>query len=207
MNCRPLLAALAVGVAAAVAGPAAMRADGPARRDLHTNNPAPPSASIYNLDSKWTTQDGASVSLASFAGKPIIAAMGYTTCRNICPAIVIDMMWIEKRLPPAAADRVRFAFFSFDSDADTPERLRLYAESHGLDLGRWTLLRADDDAVRELAAALGVGYRPDGQGGFDHAAVISLLDQKGEIVLQQQGAEASPDELLAKLSSLIAAQN
>ena len=30
---------------------------------------APSSGSIYNLDSKWTTQDGANVALASFAGK------------------------------------------------------------------------------------------------------------------------------------------
>ena len=130
-------------------------------------------------NSKWTTQDGANVALASFAGRPVVAAMGYTTCKDICPAIVADMMWIEKHLPSEAAGRVRFAFFSFDPEADTPERLKLYADGHGLDLGRWTLLRADDDAVRELAAALGVGYKPDGQGGFDHAAVISLLDRKG----------------------------
>ena len=130
--------------------------------------------------------------------------MGYTTCKDICPAIVADMMWIEKHLPPdRPTERVRFAFFSFDPEADTPERLKLYADGHGLDLGRWTLLRADDDATRELAAALGVGYKPDGQGGFDHAAVISLLDQNGEIVFQQRGTQASSDELLARLKTLL----
>ena len=90
----------------------------------------------------------------------------------------------------------------FDSAVDTPARLKAYADEHGLDLGRWTLSHGDDDAVRELAAALGVGYRPDGQGGFDHAAVISLLDDKGEIVFQQRGTQASSDELLAKVRSL-----
>jgi protein SCO1 len=207
MNCRSLFASLALGVAVVAAGPTAMRADERAQHDAQTNDPAPSSASVYNLDSKWTTQDGASVALASFAGKPVVAAMGYTTCRNICPAIVVDMMWIEKHLPPDTADRVRFAFFSFDSEADTPERLRLYAESHGLDLNRWTLLRADHDAVRELAAALGVGYRPDGQGGVDHAAVISLIDNKGEIVAQQRGTQASSDELLAALNTLLEKRN
>ena len=104
--------------------------------------------------------------------------MGYTTCKDICPAIVANMMWVEKHLPPGRPERVRFAFFSFDSEADTPERLRLYAESHGLDLAAGRCSAADDDAVRELAAALGVGYRPNDQDGFDHAAVISLLDEK-----------------------------
>ena len=165
-----------------------MRADERALRDVGTGDPALSSASAYNLDSKWTTQDGVSVALVSFAAKPVVAAMGYTTCRDICPATVADMMWIEKHLPADTADRVHFAFFSFDSEAGTPERLRLYAESHGLDLSRWTFLRADDDAARELAAALGVGYPPNGQGDFDHAAVISLLDEKGEIAFQQRGA-------------------
>ena len=160
-------------------------------------------SSLYNLDSKWTNQDGARVSLDAFEGRPVVVAMGYTTCKDICPAIVADMMWIDRHLPPQGARRVRFAFFSFDSEADTPERLRLYAESHGLDLGRWTLLRGDDDAVRDLAAALDVPFRPNDQAGFDHAAAISLLDDKGEIVFQQRGAQASSDELLAKLKELI----
>jgi protein SCO1 len=68
----------------------------------------------------------------------------------------------------------------------------------------WTLFHGDDDAVSELAAALGVGYRPDGQGGFDHAAVISIIDEKGEIVVQQRGTQASSGELLTALTSLLA---
>ena len=110
--------------------------------------------SLYSLGSLWTTQDGASVRLGSFAGGPVIAAMDSTICRDNGPAIVAEMTWVEKHLPPDEVNRVRFAFFSFDGEADTPERLRLYAESHDLDLNRWTLLRGDDDAARELAVAL-----------------------------------------------------
>jgi protein SCO1/2 len=163
-----------------------------------------PTASLYNLDETWTSEEGVRMPLRALAGKPVVAAMGYTTCKNICPAIVADMMWIEKHLTPAEAERVRFAFFSLDPVADTPERLKLYAEGHGLDAARWTLLTADDDAVRVLAQALNIGYRPDGQGGFDHSAVISLVDAKGEIVFQQRGPEASSEELLGKLRALLA---
>ena len=197
---------LVVAVLAVLAlRPAVSMAHDPASHDAAMEAQGQPSGrSIYNLDEAWTTQEGVTAPLASLAGKPVVAAMGYTTCKDMCPAIVADMMWIEKHLPAGAADRVRFAFFSLNSEADTPERLRLYADSHGLDTTRWTLLRAaDDDAVRQLAAALGVAYRPDGQGGFDHAAVISLIDEKGEIVFQQRGTQASSDELLAALNSLL----
>ena len=122
MRFRSLFAALAV--AALAAGPiGAVRANDPAPHDAQAAS-APSGASLYQLPSKWTTQDGVNVTLVSFAGAPVVAAMGYTTCKDICPAIVANMMWIEKHLPPDAAARVRFAFFSFDPEADTPERLK-----------------------------------------------------------------------------------
>ena len=204
MRLRLLFAAAAAALVAIGAGTAHahdmqhMTMDGPAE---------PTSASLYNLESTWTNQDGASVPLGALVGKPVVAAMGYTSCKDMCPAIVANMMWIEKHLPQDAAKRVTFAFFSIDSAVDTPATLKTYANEHGLDPGRWTLFHSDDDAVRELAAALGVGYRSDGQGGFDHAAVISLIDDKGEIVVQQRGTQASSDELLAALNNLLEKRN
>ena len=59
--------------------------------------------------------------------------------------------------------------------------------------------------ARELAA--GSGYRTDGQGGFDHDAVISLLNDNGEIVFQQCEAKAESDALLAKLKGLLEAMS
>lgn len=183
--------------------PALSRAHDHAHHDAQLDEAKPlPGRSLYNLGSRWTNQDGASVALASLRGEPVVVAMGYTTCKDICPAIVANMTWIEKHLP-AAGERVRFAFFSFDPIADTPERLKLYAEAHGLDPGRWTLLTGDADTVRDLAETLNVSYRPDGQGGFDHAAVISLLDAEGNVAFQQRGAQASSQELLTKLGGLV----
>ena len=197
MTIRSMFAVAALALIAASA-PAGAQEDAAA---------ALPGTSLYNLDSHWVTQEGARIALSSLSGKLVVAAMGYAQCKDICPAVVADMMWIDKHLPPGAASRVEFVFFTFDSVADTPERLRLYADGHGLDLSHWLLLGADDDTVRELAAALGVGYRPDGQGGFNHTAVISLLDARGNVVFQQRGTEARSEELLAKVSGIIGAQH
>jgi protein SCO1/2 len=163
-----------------------------------------PGKSIYNLEDPWTNQDGVSAPLSSLRGKPVIAAMGYTVCKDVCPAIVADMLWIEKHLKPESIKRVRFVFFSFDSKVDTPDRLSLYAQGHGLDSERWTLFNGDENAVRQLAAALNVRYRADGQGGFDHSAVISLLDTDGNIALQQIGAQANSKEFLEALEGMLA---
>ncbi|MDE3177934.1 MAG: SCO family protein [Pseudomonadota bacterium] len=158
----------------------------------------PPDDSLYNLSQSWTRQDNVAVPLDSLRGRVVVAAMGYATCKQMCPALIADMMWLDKHLPADVAGRVSFAFFSFDSVADTPERLSLYAEGHGLDLAHWSLYAGDPDTVRELAAALGVGFRPDEAGGFDHTAVISVIAPDGRILYQQKGAEAHPDALLTK---------
>lgn len=177
----------------------------PAARAQHDGAAPLPGTSLYNLDESWVNQDGKRAPLSSLRGKLVVAAMGYTTCKDMCPAIVADMMWIDKHLPPDAVKNVRFVFFTFDSVADSPERLRLYAEGHGLDMSRWNLFGSNEDTVRELAAALGVAWRPDGAGGFDHTAVITLLDTDGVIVFQQRGTQATSAELLAKLKALVAA--
>jgi protein SCO1/2 len=158
--------------------------------------------SIYNLTSSWTDQDGKRVMLDSLRGQPVVAAMAYTSCPDICPMIVADMIAIEDRAKEVSLKGIRFAFFSLDPAIDTPERLTAYAKDHGLDPAHWTLYRGDDKAVRELAAALGVRYRRDASGGFDHSAIITILDADGTIVAQQPDAQANTEEMVKKLTAL-----
>ena len=158
--------------------------------------------SIYNLTSRWTTQDGKSVMLDSLRGEPVVVAMAYTSCKDICPMIVADMVAIEDRAKQASITGIRFAFFSLDSAIDTPERLTAYAKDHGLDPAHWTLYHGDDKAVRELAAALGVRYRRDASGGFDHSAIITILDADGTIVAQQPDAQVNTEEMVKKITAL-----
>ena len=112
--------------------------------------------------------------------------------------IVADMVAIEDRAKEASLKGICFAFFSLDSNIDTPERLTAYAKDHGLDPAHWTLYQGDDKAVRELAAALGVRYRRDASGGFDHSAIITILDAGGTIVAQQPDAQVSTEEMVKK---------
>jgi protein SCO1/2 len=158
--------------------------------------------SIYNLASAWTDQDGKSVQLASLRGELVVVAMAYTSCKDICPMIVADMVAIEDRLKESSPAKVHFVFFSIDSTIDTPERLKAYAGDHGLDLAHWTLYHGDDKAVRELAAVLGVRYRRDPNGGFDHAAIISLLDEEGNIAFQKADAQVNTGEMVEKIRAL-----
>lgn len=164
-----------------------------------------PGTSIYNLTSSWTNQDGKRMNLEALRGEPVVVAMGYTSCRDICPMIVADMIAIEDRAKEAALPKIHFAFFSLDSAVDTPERLTAYAKDRGIDFADWTLFNGDDKAVRELAAVLGVRYRRDASGGFDHSAIISILDADGQIVAQQPDVQANTEDMVKKLAALFKA--
>jgi protein SCO1 len=159
-------------------------------------------ASIYNLGSRWTDQDGNAVSLDSLRGRPVVAAMAYTSCKNVCPLIVANMTAIERAARDKGVTNLRFVFFSLDSAGDTPAKLKAYADERGLAPADWTLMNGDEKAVRDLAAALGVRYRPDGQGGFDHSTMISLLNDKGEIVYQKVDAAPDLNEFVGRIETL-----
>jgi protein SCO1/2 len=159
-------------------------------------------ASLYNLATQWTDQDGKPIELKDLRGKPVVVAMAYTSCKDICPLIVANMVAIENAAKAKRLTDVRFAFFSLDWAVDTPVRLKAYADERGLDPAQWSLYHGDDKAVRDLAAALGVRYRRDDKGGFDHSAAITLLDGEGEIVFQKADAKFDIDEFVAKIEGL-----
>jgi protein SCO1/2 len=163
-------------------------------------------ASLYNLASHWTDQDGKTVDLKSLRGKKVVAAMAYTSCKDICPLITANMVAIENAAKARNIQNIHFAFFSLDPAVDTPARLKAYAAEHGLDPAEWSLYHGDDKAVRDLAASLGVRYRRDDKGGIDHSAAISLLDDKGEIVFQKLDTKLDADEFVAKIEALSTSQ-
>ena len=158
--------------------------------------------SIYNLKTKWTSMDGVDVNLSSLRGQPLVVAMGYTSCESACPIIVEDIKRIEMSLPKEARAAVTFAFFSFDSVRDTPERLRAFATMHKLDLKQWWLFQGSPTSVRELAAVLGISYKKDPQGNLDHSNIISLIDSNGVIKFQKAGLKQDSKDFLAKLIEL-----
>jgi protein SCO1/2 len=97
---------------------------------------------------------------------------------------------------------VWFALFSFDSERDRPDVLRTFASAHDLDPSRWRLHHGDRAAVRDLAMALGIRYKRDARGDYDHSNVISILDREGVIRHQQVGLGQEPTESANRLESL-----
>lgn len=155
--------------------------------------------SIYALDVALVDQAGRRLRLPDLRGRPMVAAMIYTTCTSVCPRVTEDMKTIERQLGPDDRRGVAFALFSLDPGRDTPAALTRFAGEHGLDLERWTLMAATEDGVRDLAAVLGVRYRTEASGDIAHSATIVVIDSDGVVRHRQEGLSANQDELLQAL--------
>ena len=160
-----------------------------------------PGLSLYQLEGAWSTAAGASQELSAFRGAPVLLLLFYGSCDSACPVLVHDLERIAAQLGPTS--EVRFALVSFDPERDTPERLSAFASAHRLELPRWTLLHGAADQVRELAAAVGVRYRPSGDGQFSHTMRIVLLDRSGVPVAHWDGL-TRPIEPIAQRASELA---
>lgn len=172
----------------------------PEEREISTTPDAElPESSIYHLQATWVDRHSRPVTLSSFKGQPVVVAMFYTHCGFTCPRIVHDLKGILSELPRIERRTVGVVLVSIDPERDTPEALKAFGKTHGLDVPQWTLLTGDDRDVRGLAAALDVRYREEPDDGFAHSNTITLLDPLGEIIAQRDGFSTNNDAFIAEL--------
>jgi protein SCO1/2 len=158
-------------------------------------------ASLYQMHEKLTDQDGKAIDLDVYRGQKVLVTMFYASCPATCPLIIDTLRAVERKLEEVPRQQLRVLLVSLDAEHDTPTALRQLADTRRIDTSRWTLARADANAVRRIAAALNIQYKklPDGQ--FSHATIISALDADGKIVVQSAELGHAAPELLRVINA------
>jgi protein SCO1/2 len=128
-----------------------------------------------------------------------VISMFYASCGDACPLLVAEIQRIEAEVSPSVRAHLRVVLVSLDPARDTPDALQAFARARHIDESRWRLLRAPDDTVREIAAALGQKYRRLSDGSFNHSSLITLLDTSGGIVTRVEGIGKPHREFLERL--------
>jgi protein SCO1/2 len=143
--------------------------------------------SLYNTESKWTTDAGKKIRLADLRGRPQVILMFFASCQSACPMLVQELQKIEAALKPKTRAQVGFTLVTFDPRRDTPEALAAYLKIRHLPADRWRFLHGEPDDIQELAVLLGVKYKEEAGGQFSHSNLITVLNESGEIVHQLAG--------------------
>jgi protein SCO1 len=154
--------------------------------------------SLYQLNSLWTTDGGATTELTALRGRPVVVAMFFAQCEYACPMLVNDVKRVRETLPAAVREKTRIVLVSFDTERDTVASLRSYRQRNDLD-DSWTLLRGDAASVQDLAMLLGVKFKRDARGQFAHSNLITVLNSEGEMIQQRAGLQGDVSELAAAL--------
>ncbi len=173
----------------------------PSDRDPSTTAGPLPGTSVWQLDSTWRDQDDRERTLAELRGRPLLLAMIFTHCPFACPRTIADVQSLSADLKGERYPDVGVVLVSFDHFRDTPERLASWAAEQELDPS-WTLLHGGPEAVRELAAVLGVHYQRTPEGDYSHSNIITVLDGNGVVVHQQKGLNADRQPTLEAIAAL-----
>lgn len=163
---------------------------------------APRGESIYQIATRFVDQTGAPAGLDAGRGHPVLISMFYASCRDACPLLIADIRGVEASLPARVRAALRVVLVTLDPSHDTPMALQALATAHGVDGARWRLLRGSDDAVREVAAVLGIKYRRLSTGVINHASIITLLDRAGVVDARVDGLGQPTTDLVQRLLAI-----
>ena len=163
--------------------------------------------SIFNITSTWTNQNGEDLQFVDLKGDVLVTVMIYTSCKAACPRLVADMRNIEERLSKSTKENIKMVLVSIDPNTDTPERLKEFAEENEMDKDPWVFLRSSEDNTREFAAVVAVNYKKISPIDFSHSNIISVFNDQGEMVFQQEGLGVNSDKTIQNIENAVASIN
>lgn len=159
--------------------------------------------SIFQLPSTWKTQNNETVEFKDFQGEVLVVVMIYTSCKAACPRLVADMRNIEAKVKSEANQPVKYILVSIDPETDTPERLKAFAIENQMDSEQWVFLQGSDENTREFANILAVKYKEISPIDFSHSNIISVFNQQGVLVHQQEGLGVDNKATVNKIIELV----
>jgi protein SCO1/2 len=167
-----------------------------------------PDESIYHVGSNWQNQRSETIGIESLQGKIQVIAFVYTYCEHSCPVIMARLSYIERQLSEEQKNNIQFSLFSLDPARDTPKVFLEFFKKHNLDEKYWNMYNGDADSVLELAALLGVRYKPMDNENKDiaHSNMITVLDKQGRIQYQMKGLGENADDVVAQIIGATDAQ-
>lgn len=112
-------------------------------------------ARSYFTDTELLTQDGKRVRFYSdvLQDKVVLINVVFTSCEDACPLITRKLMEVRNRLGPDKD--VRFVSISTDPERDSPQALKKFAESQGIDEANWLFLTGAKPEVDKVLTRLG----------------------------------------------------
>lgn len=148
-------------------------------------------------------QNGRTVRLADFHGKPLVVSLVYTSCYQICSMTTRNLARVVKIAQKGlGTDAFSVVTIGFDTRFDTPAAMRSFARQQGVDLPNWHFLSTDSATIAALSKELGFVFQASPR-GFDHIVQATVIDADGKVYRQVYGELFETQLLVEPLKQLV----
>jgi len=141
-------------------------------------------------------QHGDTVTLARFAGRPVVLAIVYAHCTTVCPIVVHEMNEMQRAMAPRAP--VLLAV-TLDPWRDTPARLPTVAAGWELGADGYAL----SGGVAEVNAMLDAWSVPRSRdaltGDITHATFVYIVGRDGRLAYRSPGVASAVTSILQRM--------
>ena len=114
-------------------------------------------ARSYFTDTELLTQDGQRVRFFSdvLDNKVVLINVVFTNCEDACPLITHKLTEVRAKLEERVRKDVWFVSISNDPERDSPQALKKFAQSQGVDEARWVFLTGGKADIERVLGRLG----------------------------------------------------
>ncbi|MBI3752900.1 MAG: SCO family protein [Deltaproteobacteria bacterium] len=149
-------------------------------------------------------QDGKTFRLSEYfgKGKPLLVSFIYTSCTAVCPTITGSLSKAALEARKEFGDKFNVLTIGFDSEIDTPERLREYGKRFTDNFRFMRFATGSKDTIEKMTKDFGFFYQKE-KWGFNHLNMISVVNAQGKIYKQVYGQKLIPADIETPLKELI----
>lgn len=143
------------------------------------------------------------VSLHSYAGKPLVISMIFSSCHHVCPMTTkhLDKM-VRAAREALGSDSFEVVTIGFDTANDTPDAMAAFAREQGVKADGWRFLSGSKETIDAVSADLGFIYFPTPR-GFDHINQVTIIDRDSTVYNQVYGVTYELPSFVEPLKQLV----
>lgn len=133
---------------------------------------------------EFYNQDGEKVTNQDLEGKVYISEFFFTTCKSICPIMNTNLVDLYNQYKDST--QFRIVSHTCDPETDSVPRLKVYADSLGVDTKKWIFLTGRKDSLYNAARNSYLLDDPKNnlksiEEQFMHTQFFALVDKQGRV--------------------------
>jgi protein SCO1 len=145
-------------------------------------------------------QNGKSVSLSSFKGKPVLIAFIHTSCKGVCEMLTAKMKQVAQSIGTQFNSSVAIVSVTTDPDEDNPAQLLKYAKAQGVDSQGYTFLTGKTRQIDRLLTLYDVPEEGPDE-AMTHVLDLFLISPDGAGMRKYNGMSVSSQTLASDIRS------